>query len=333
MKTSVVHRRAVVSAALASLVAGAFASAGWAAAPSYPSRPITLVVPGPAGGTPDVVSRQLAERMQADLGQPVIIDNRAGAAGAIGAAAVAQAASDGYTLLMGFAQTMAINPVTFKTLSYDPIEGFEPVARVVTFELALVVPDSVPANSVPELVAWLKANGDKAAFGSFGPGTPSQFAGQIFGREAGFDAIHVPYKGSAPLITELLGGRVHYGFVVPQVALPHVQSGRLKILAFTGEARAPDMSEVPTMTELGYPDVVAGGWYGVFAPKGTPAPVIQRLEQAVASSLGSEAMAKLLVQQALRAAYLDAAGLGAYQKAEIARWADIVKRTNFEVQD
>lgn len=333
MKPFVIHRRAVVTAALASLVGGAFFGSALASASSYPDRPITLVVPGPPGGTPDVVSRQLAERMQANLGQPVIIDNRAGAAGAIGAAAVAQAAPDGYTLLMGFAQTMAINPVTFKSLSYDPVAGFEPVARVVTFELALVVPDAVPAATVPELVAWLQANGDKAAFGSFGPGTPSQFAGQIFGREAGFDAVHVPYKGSAPLVAELLGGRVHYGFVVPQVALPHVANGRLKILALTGEARAADMPAVPTMTELGYPDVVAGGWYGVFAPKGTPAAVVQRLEQAVATSVDSEAMVKLLAQQALRPAYLDAAGLRVYQSAEIQRWGNIVERTGFEVQD
>ncbi len=303
------------------------------AASDYPTRPITLIVPGPAGGTPDVTARQLAEQMHAQLGQPVLIDNRAGAAGAIGATAAAQAEPDGYTLLMGFAQTMAINAVTFKELTYDPVDDFTPVSRLVEFELGLVVPESVPVNTVPELVQWLEDNADQAAFGSFGPGTPSQFAGQMFTRKAGVDAVHVPFKGSAPLVNELLGGRVHFGFVVPQVAMPHVQSGKLRMLAVTGQERSERMPDVPTMQELGFDEVVAGGWYGVFAPKGTPDNVVAKLGTAIDTSLQSPDLARLLEQQDLRAAWLDGPSFGEFQQNEINRWRDIAERTNFQVQD
>ena len=164
------RRRALLAAGLAAtLASGAFAQA-------FPARPITLIVPGPAGGTPDIVARQLGQQMRDDLGQTLIIDNRVGASGNIGVSAAARAAPDGYSLLMGFAQTMAINPVVFKKLPYDPVADFTPIARLVEFELALTVPASVPAKNMTELLAWLKANEDKAAFGSFGAGTPSQFA-------------------------------------------------------------------------------------------------------------------------------------------------------------
>lgn len=302
-------------------------------AQTYPEKPITLIVPGPAGGTPDVTARQLAEQLRAQLGQMVIIDNRSGASGAIGAAAAAKAAPDGYTLLMGFAQTMAINPVVSKKLSYDPVGDFVPVARLVEFELGLVVPASVPANNVPELVDWLKKNSAKAAFGSFGPGTPSQFAGAMFSRQAGVQPVHAPYKGSAPLVTDLIGGQVHFGFVVPQVAQPHVASGKLKMLAVTGEQRSRQMPKVPTMKELGYDEVVAGGWYGVHAPKDTPAPIVKRLSQAVAKAMQAPAFKDLLIKQDLTPAYQDGTAFGAFQQAEIARWRAIAVRTNFTAQD
>lgn len=329
------HSLSVFATTLATLAvaAGGLLAPLAQAASEYPKRAITLVVPGPAGGTPDVTARQLAEQLHQHLGQPVLIDNRAGAAGGIGAAAAAQAKPDGYTLLMGFAQTMAINPVTFRTLNYDPVNDFTPVARLVEFELGLVVPESVPATTVPELVQWLEDNQDKAAFGSFGPGTPSQFAGQMFTRKAGVDAVHVPYKGSAPLVNELLGGRVHFGFVVPQVAMPHVKAGKLRMLAVTGPERSAQLPDVPTMQELGYDEVVAGGWYGVFAPQGTPEPIVTQVSEAVKASVESPAFAKLLEQQDLRAAWLDGPSLGEFQQYEIDRWRDIAERTNFQAQD
>ncbi|WP_034712220.1 tripartite tricarboxylate transporter substrate binding protein [Acidovorax sp. JHL-9] len=324
---SISRRRAVLAAILATTWApGAFAQA-------FPNRPITLVVPGPAGGTPDIVARQLGQQLLGDLGQPLIVDNRAGANGNIGVGAVAKASPDGYTLLMGFAQTMAINPVVFKKLPYDPVADFVPIARLVEFELALAVPASVPATNMTELLAWLKANSDKASYGSFGTGTPSQFAGEMFNRKAGLKMVHVPYKGSAPLVNELLGGQVHLGFVVPQVALPHVKSGKLRILAVTGERRSANMPLVPTMKELGFESVVAGGWYGLFAPKGTPVDIVDRIGKAVGSALSTPALKKFLMDQDLNPAYQGWREFAAFQQTEIARWRATVVRTDFKAEE
>ncbi|UUZ66363.1 tripartite tricarboxylate transporter substrate binding protein (plasmid) [Polaromonas sp. P1-6] len=324
---SISRRRALVTAVLAAtLASGAFAQA-------FPAHPITLIVPGPAGGTPDIVARQFGQQLSGDLGQNVIVDNRAGASGNIGVSAAARATPDGYTLLMGFAQTMAMNPVVFKKLPYDPVADFIPIARLVEFELALVVPASVPAKNMAELLAWLKVNVDKSAFGSFGAGTPSQFAGEMFSRKVGLKLVHVPYKGSAPLVTELIGGQVQLGFVVPQVAQQHVKSGKLRILAVTGERRSPNMPSVPTMKELGFEDVVAGGWYGLFAPKGTPRDIVDRLGKAVANAMKSPELTKFLEGQDLSPAYQGGRDFAAFQQAEIARWRAIAARTNFTAEE
>lgn len=332
--TSSSRRRALVALGTGLAASGGtLFVAATAHAQSFPSKPITLIVPGPAGGTPDVMARQLARAMERELGQAIVVDNRSGAAGIIGVQAAAQATPDGHTLLMGFAQTMAINAVTFRKLPYDPVADFVPVARLVEFELALVVPASVPATTVPELAAWLKANADRAAFGSFGPGTPSQFAGAMFCRKIGASVVHVPYKGSAPLTTELIGGQVQFGFVVPQVALPHVRSGKLRMLAVTGERRSPNLPSVPTMKELGFDEIVAGGWYGVFAPKGTPPVVVERLGRAIADSMKSTSLRGTLVAQDLRPAYLGGREFAAFQESEIARWRAIAVRTNFTAGD
>lgn len=321
------HRRAFLALGLASaLVSGAFAQ-------TYPARPLTLIVPGPAGGTPDIVARQLGQQLRAELGQSIIVDNRAGANGNIGVSAAARAAPDGYTLLMGFAQTMAINPAVFRKLPYDAVADFVPIARLVEFELALAVPASVPAQNLAELLVWLRANPDKAAFGSFGGGTPSQFAGEMFARKAGLRLTHVPYKGSAPLVTELIGGQVPLGFVVPQIAQPHVKSGKLRMLAVTGERRSPAMPSVPTMKELGFEDVVAGGWYGLFAPRGTPADVADRLAKAVANAMKSAELTRFLQGQDLSIAYQGRREFGDFQQAEMARWRAVAARTNFKAEE
>lgn len=325
---SISRRHALIAAGSAAVVAttGAFAQ-------GYPARPLSLIVPGPAGGTPDVVARFLGQQLRSELGQTVVIENRPGASGGIGAAAVARATPDGYTLLMGFAQTMAINPVVFKKLSYDPIADFVPIARLVEFELALVVPASVPATNMSELLTWLKANSDKASFGSFGAGTPSQFAGEMFNRKAGLKMVHIPYQGSAPLVTELIGGQVQLGFVVPQAAIAHLKSGKLRIIAMTGAARDPSMPSVPTMKELGFESVVAGGWYGLFAPKGTPADVVARLEKAVGNSMKSPELTGLLAQQNLSPAYQGSREFAQFQQDEIARWRAVAVQTGFKATE
>lgn len=290
-------------------------------------------MPGPAGGTPDIVARQFGQQLRGELGQSLIVDNRVGASGNVGASTAARAAPDGYTLLMGFAQTMAMNPVVFKKLPYDPVADFVPIARLVQFELALAIPASVPATNMTELLGWLKANTDKTAFGSFGTGTPSQFAGEMFNRKAGLKMVHVPYKGSAPLVTELIGGQVQLGFVVPQVAMPHVKSGKLRIIAVTGEHRTPSMPLVPTMKELGFENVVAGGWYGLFAPKGTLPDVVARLDKAVAEAMKSPELSRFLADQDLSPAYQSGRDFAAFQKAEIARWRAVAAQTDFKAEE
>ncbi|VTU46687.1 Argininosuccinate lyase (plasmid) [Variovorax sp. SRS16] len=324
---SISRRRALVVAGLAAALATS------ALAETYPARPLTLIVPGPAGGTPDIVARQVGQQLRSALGQSVIVENRAGASGNIGVSAAARAAPDGYTLLMGFAQTMAMNPVVFKKLPYDPVADFVPIARLVEFELALTVPASVPATNMAELLAWLKAHADKSAFGSFGAGTPSQFAGEMFNRKAGLKMVHVPYKGSAPLVTDLIGGQVQLGFVVPQVAMPHVKNGTLRIIAVTGAHRDPSMPSVPTMKELGYENVVAGGWYGLFAPKGTPADVVARLDKAVAQAMKSPELTKFMAEQDLSPAYQGGRDFAAFQQSEIARWRAVAAQTNFKAEE
>ncbi|MDH2235023.1 tripartite tricarboxylate transporter substrate binding protein [Pigmentiphaga sp. GD03639] len=304
-----------------------------AQADTYPSRPITLVVPGPAGGTPDVVARMVADKLRTRLGQPVIVENKAGANGFIGSAAAAKAPADGYTLLMGFAQTMAVNPVTFKKLPYDPVKDFTAVARLVDFELALATPASVPAASLGELVSWLRAGRGKYSYGSFGAASPSQFAGDMFNRKAQLDMQHVPYKGSAPLVTDLVGGQVQFGFVVLQVAQQLAQGGKLKILAVTGERRQPAAPGVPTMTEAGYPDVNATGWYGLYAPQGTPAAVVNKLDEAVGQVMKDADVQRKLIEQGVNPAYAGHDALAAYTRSEIARWRNIVAQTGFSAQD
>jgi len=313
--------------------ASAAALGSRAFAQAFPARPLSLIVPGPAGGTPDIFARRFGQLLGERLGQTVLIDNRAGANGNIGVSAAARSPADGHTLLLGFAQTMAMNPVVFRKLPYDPVADFVPIARLVAFELALAVPASVPARNMAELLGWLKANAGTAAFGSFGAGTPSQFAGEMFSRQAGLKLVHVPYKGSAPLVTELIGGQVQLGFVVPQVALPHVKSGRLRILAVTGEHRSAGMPTVPTMKELGFGSVVAGGWYGLFAPRGTPAGVVERLGQATADAMKSPALARFLAEQELTPAYLSAREFAAFQQAEIARWRAVAAQTDFKAEE
>ncbi|QEZ43430.1 tripartite tricarboxylate transporter substrate binding protein [Cupriavidus oxalaticus] len=302
-------------------------------AETYPARPISLIVPGPAGGTPDVVARLIGESLRGRLGQQIVVDNRAGANGFIGVQGAARAQPDGYTLLMGFAQTMALNPVTFKRIPYDPLRDFAPIARLVEFELVLAVPAALPVKSVADLVKWLKANKGKAAFGSFGAGSPSQFAGEMFARSAGSDAQHVAYKGSAPLVTDLVGGQVQYGFVVLQVAQQLARAGKVRLLAVTGSKRQAAAPDLPTIAEAGYGDVVATGWYGLYAPKGTPEPILKRLEQEVGVVLQNPDLQHKLSGQGVRPAFIGSAAFQSYAQSEIERWRAIVAKTGFTAQD
>ena len=278
------------------LLAGALALAAGAACAAYPDRPVTLVAPYPAGGAADVLARLLAKQLEAQLGKPVIVDNKPGAGTAIGAAAVANAKPDGYTLLISSNSTFTLNPAAGAKTSYDPAKSFEAIGMVGTLPLAVLVNPAVPAQNVQQLVAAIKANPDKFPYGSFGNATSSHYAGAMFNQATGLKMLHVPYKGSAPLMTDLIGGQVPVSFDTVVAAAPQAKAGKIKVLAVTTAKRSQNLPDVPTMAESGYPGFDFTAWLALVAPQGLPPDVKQRLVKALETVLASadtqEAMRK-----------------------------------------
>ena len=308
-------------------------AAAAAHASDYPSRPVTLVVPGPPGGTPDVVARMVAEKLRARLGQPVIVENKAGASGFIGTAAVAKAAPDGYTVLMGFAQTMAVNPATFKKLPYDPVQDFTPIARLVDFELALAVPGSTPARNFPELLSWLRAGRGKYSYGSFGAATPSQFAGDMLNRKAGLDMQHVPYKGSQPGVQALIANDVQlfiasYGIVAGQIS-----AGRIRALAVAADQRLPALAQVPTTAEVGLPPgLILSNWWGIAAPKGTGKEIVDRLAEAFKRAVNDQDVQRKFVEQGTLPVASSSQQFADRMRDEAQSWKAIITKTGVTVE-
>jgi tripartite-type tricarboxylate transporter receptor subunit TctC len=272
-------RRAVLGLAVA-----ATAGSAWA---SYPERAVTLVAPYPAGGAADVLTRLLARKLEEPLGKPVIVDNRPGAGTAIGAAFVANAKPDGYTLLVSSNSTFTLNPAAGAKTAYDPARSFDAIGLVGTLPLAVLVNPAVPAQNVQQLVAAIKANPDKFPYGSFGNATSSHYAGALFNQATGLKMMHVPYKGSAPLMTDLIGGQVPVSFDTVVAAAPQLKSGKIKVLAVTTAKRSQNLPDVPTMAESGYPGFDFTAWLAVVAPQGLPADVKQRLVKALEAVLAS----------------------------------------------
>jgi tripartite-type tricarboxylate transporter receptor subunit TctC len=317
------------------LRAGALgAAAAWAgplaAQPAFPTRPLRLVVPFPPGGPTDIVARPLAQLLAEALKQQVIVDNRGGAGGSIGADAVAKSPPDGHTLLMGTVGTHAINATLYRKLPYDPVKDFVPVGLAATAPVAVVVNAAVPWQTVGELVAAAKRQPDGISFGSAGNGTPGHLVGEMFARASGADLKHVPYKGSAPAITDLLGGQIPLMFDPVQSVLPHVQSGRLRALAVSSRTRAPVLPQVPTLAESGLKDFEATAWWAVFAPAGTPGAVLSVLqgevERIVRSDAFRERLGNLGVQPAaLREPFAE------FQRVELAKWGRAVQESGATV--
>jgi tripartite-type tricarboxylate transporter receptor subunit TctC len=255
------------------------------AAQGFPSKPLTLVVPYPPGGATDTVGRILAKTMGAKLGQVVLVDNKAGAGTAIGAAKVAQAEADGYTLLISSNTTFTINPALKSTLPYDPLTSFESIGVMGTSPLVLLAHPSVPARSLKELVALAKAKPGQLSFGSFGAGTTAHFAGELLKVMAGIDMVHVPYKGSAPAMQDLIGGQVQLSFDTNVAAIPQVQAGKVRAIAVTSLKPSPTMPGVPSIAESGYPGYEMVPWITVVAPRGLPPAVRASLTKVFADSL------------------------------------------------
>ena len=261
--------------------------AGLASAAGYPERPLVLVAPYSAGGAADVLARILAKKLEEQLGQPVVVENKPGAGTAIGAAAVANAKPDGYTLLISSNSTFTLNPALQSKLSYDPAKGFDAIGMVGSVALAVLVNPSVAANGVKELVAAAKASPDKYVYGSFGNGTSSNFAGAMFNASTGLSMTHVPYKGSAPLMTDLIGGQIPVSFDTVVAAGPQRKNGKVKVLAVTTAKRSALMPDVPTVAESGYPGYELNAWIALVAPRGLPADVKARLEKALATTMAT----------------------------------------------
>ena len=318
------HRRTLVVGG-ASLAALAIVAPGSALAQSYPTKPIRLVVPFPAGGPTDIVARPLAQALSEALGQQVVVDNRGGAGGGIGADIVAKAPTDGYTLLMATVGTHAINASLYKSLPYDPVKDFTPIGLVAAAPVALVAHPSVPVNSVSELIALAKKSPGSVSFGTAGNGTPGHLTGEMFKTAAHVELKHVPYKGSAPALSDLIGGQIQLMFDPLQTSLPHVQSGKLKLLGVSSAKRSSVVPNVPTFAESGHRDFEATAWWGVFAPANLPAPIATQLNTEVDRIARSEAFRDRLAPLGVQVIGGTRESFAQFQQRELAKWGKAVR--------
>ena len=313
------HRRSIAATALALLL---LASAS-APAQDYPSRPLRMVTPIAAGGMTDVVSRVVGARLAERLGQPVVIENRAGAGGGIGTEVVARAAPDGYTLLFAYPGPIVVNPSLLKSLSYDPERDLEAVSLLGTYPMVLAVHPSVPAQSVAELVAHARRNPGQLTYGSAGNASTSHLAMELMRREAGIDLTHVPYKGAAPAMTDLIAGRIQLVFDSVQLVMPQHQAGRLRALAVSSKDRSPTV-DLPGMSEAGLQSVDVSGWFAIFVPAGTPRPIIDRLGRELAAIVRDPAMVKDLLGRGIAAVGSDPQALATRVSDERKTWQRVI---------
>ena len=296
-----------------------------AAAQTYPNRPVRIVAPFPAGGGLDLVSRALGQRLSTALGQSIIIDNRSGADGMIGTEQVAKAAPDGYTLLISSTGPMVINPALNLKMPYDTLRNFAPITLVVVQPLCLVVHPSLPVKSVKELIALAKAKPGQLNYGSGGIGNGAHLAGEIFRTITSIDIVHVPYKGAAPAVVDLLAGQVQMMLNSIPVMLPFIKSAKLRALAVGADKRMAILPEVPTMRESGIAKFDANSWYGFFAPAGTPKEIVSRLNYESAKILRSQEMRDFMSPQGAEAIGDSPEEFSAHIRSELAKWAQAVK--------
>ncbi|MFL6573307.1 MAG: Bug family tripartite tricarboxylate transporter substrate binding protein [Burkholderiales bacterium] len=301
-------------------------------ASGYPSRPIRLVVPFPPGGSTDILARALGEKLSQGLAQPVVIDNRPGAGGSIGAEAVARAAPDGYTLMMGHLGTLAVNPAIYKNLPYDPVRSFAPVSLMAIVPSVLVVNPSLPVTSAAELIAYAKAHPGKLAYGSAGSGSTSHLTTEYFKLVTGTDILHVPYKGVGPMLTDLVSGQLSMGLNGAPAVMAHVHAGRLRPLAVTSVRRLEALPQVPTLDEAGVHGFDASGWYGVVAPAGTPQAIVARLNAEIGRAMQTPELRSRLDNEGALPAPGTPEAFGAFIRAEIARWDAVLKRAGVQQQ-
>jgi tripartite-type tricarboxylate transporter receptor subunit TctC len=308
------------------------AAVNTASAQVYPSRPLTLVVPFPAGGSTDAIGRIVAERMRVSLGQPVIIENVGGAGGSIGVGRVARATPDGYTLDIGQWDTHVANGATF-SLSYDVLKDFEPVALISSNPFLILAKKAMPADDLKSLIAWLKGNPDKASQAI--PTAGSHVAGILFQKETGTRFAFVPYRGGGPAMQDLVAGQIDLMIIQAAVALPQVRAGAIKAYAVTASSRFPPVPDIPTVDEAGLPGIHISRWFALFAPKGTPTEVVTKLNTAVVEALADPTVRARLAnlgQEIFPREQQTPQALAAYHKAEIEKWWPIIKAANIKAE-
>ena len=310
----------------------AVASMGSAlAADAYPDKPLTMIVPFSAGGTTDILARIVGQALGQELGQTIIIENKPGAGGNIGAQQASRAKADGYTLFMGTVGTHAINQALYKKLPYDPVKDFAPLSRVANVPNLLVAHPSRPYKTVQEMIAYAKKHPGEVTYGSPGSGASPHVSGALFQSMTGAELTHVPYKGSAPAISDLLGNQIAVMFDNMPSAIQHVRSGKLRPIAVTTAKRSPELPDVPTIAAAGVPGYEATSWFGLWAVAGTPAPILTKLQTALTKVLKDPAVAKKIAAQGGEVVIETPAQFDAFIKSEAAKWGKVVKESGAEV--
>ena len=295
---------------------------------AYPERPVTLVAPFPAGGSADVVSRLLARKLEEQLGKTVVVENRPGAGSVVGGAYVANAKPDGYTLLLGSNSTFTLNPALLPRMPYDAATAFEPIGQVGTVTLALIVNPAVAAQTVPELVAEIRAHPDQYVYGSYGNGTTSNFAGAMFNDVTGLNLLHIPYRGSSPAMADLIGGQIPIAFDTIVAALPQVRNGKIRALAVTSVRRSPFMPDVPSLDELGYKGYEMTSYLTIVAPAGLPVEVRKRLTDAMTKLMADSDMQEKMKAAGFEPDWKTIPDWAASVRAEIASMKAIAQKSN-----
>ncbi|KJK26251.1 Bug family tripartite tricarboxylate transporter substrate binding protein [Cupriavidus sp. 2MCAB6] len=324
------RRRLLAAGVALAATVGGMTGAAYAQG-TYPTKPITMIVPFSAGGTTDILARIVGLQLGKVLGQPVVIDNRPGAGGNIGASIAAKAPGDGYTLFMGTIGTHAINQSLYSKLPYDPVKDFAPISRVAMVPNIVVVNPKVPVNNVKELIAYVKANPDKLSYGSSGSGSSMHLSGELFNSMTGLHIQHIPYKGSAPAVNDLLGNQIGLMFDNMPSSYPHVKAGKLRAIAVTSAKRSPALPNVPTVAESGVPGYEATSWFALYATGGTPQPIIDRLNAEVVKILAMPEVKKQMADQGAEPRPEKPAELAAFMKSETAKWAKVVKASGATV--
>ncbi|MBI4195869.1 MAG: tripartite tricarboxylate transporter substrate binding protein [Betaproteobacteria bacterium] len=322
----------VCAFALLSVMAGSAAAQQSKPGPAdYPNRPIRFVVPFTPAGTADIIARVIAQKMTDSLGQQVVVDNRGGSGGVIGSEIAAKSSPDGYTIMMGLTANIAINPALYPRLPYDPARDFAPVTQIAAAPYVLVVPPSLPAKSVKDLLALAKTKPGQFAYASFGNGSAGHLTGELFASMANVKLLHVPYKNIGQGLADLIAGQVQMLFLGIVSATPHVQAGKLRALATTGARRSPMMPDVPTVSEAGVKGYEVTGWYGAFVPTGTAPGIVARLHKEIVRAINLPDVEERLTRQGASLVGSTPREFEAYIRSEMAKWAKVVKMSGASV--